>query len=232
MDVYWLEQAAADVPADDAWLSAGETARLNSMRFAKRRADWRLGRWTAKRALAIHLRMAVEAETLAGIEIRAALSGAPEVFFSDRRAAISISISHCGGRAICAVAPSAAALGCDLEFVEERSYAFVTDYFTIREQALIGEVSAADRFRLVTLLWSAKESALKALGEGLRLDTRYVAINPVRRLQPPDYPESWGPLEARCEEARMFQGWWQQTGRFVRTVIAAPRPDPPILLRP
>jgi hypothetical protein len=51
MDVSWLEQTQADVPGADDWLSASEAILLNDRRIAKCRADWRLGRWTAKRAL-------------------------------------------------------------------------------------------------------------------------------------------------------------------------------------
>ena len=51
MNVYWLEQTEEDLPAEDDWLNASEMARLSGMRFPKRRVDWRLGRWTAKRAL-------------------------------------------------------------------------------------------------------------------------------------------------------------------------------------
>lgn len=47
MDVYWLEQTQADVPGADDWLNASEAIRLNDMRIAKGRADWR-----ATRALA------------------------------------------------------------------------------------------------------------------------------------------------------------------------------------
>ena len=78
MDVCWLEQTEADVPAENDWLNASEAARLNAMRFAKRRADWRLGRWTAKRALAVCLNLPFDRRALAGIEIRSAPSGAPE----------------------------------------------------------------------------------------------------------------------------------------------------------
>ena len=35
IDVCWLEQTAADVPAADDWLSAGEAERLSGMRFAE-----------------------------------------------------------------------------------------------------------------------------------------------------------------------------------------------------
>jgi hypothetical protein len=55
MQVYWLEQAVNDVPDNNNWLCTGELACLNRLRFAKRRADWRLGRWTAKRAVAARL---------------------------------------------------------------------------------------------------------------------------------------------------------------------------------
>ena len=49
---YWLEQTEADVPAVNEWLSAEERARLADLRFHKRWTEWRLGRWTAKRAVA------------------------------------------------------------------------------------------------------------------------------------------------------------------------------------
>ena len=78
MEVYWLEQSDADVPADNGWLSANEAARLNAMRFPKRRDDWRLGRWTAKNALALYflsLKVRADPQILASLEIRQAPSG-------------------------------------------------------------------------------------------------------------------------------------------------------------
>ena len=179
LNVYWLEQTEADVPIGDDWLSQGEAIRLDGMRIAKRRTDWRLGRWTAKRALAISLNLPSHPQALASIEIHPAPSGAPEAFLADQRAAVTISLSHRSGAAICALAPSGTALGCDLEVIEPRGDSFVTDYFTSDEQALVQRASVTDRPRLLTLLWSSKESALKALGTGLRLDTRCVAVEPV-----------------------------------------------------
>jgi phosphopantetheinyl transferase (holo-ACP synthase) len=67
----------------------------------KRRADWRLGRWTAKHAVAACLNLPDEPSTFADIEIRAASSGAPEVFLQDRQAEIAISLSHSSGTALC-----------------------------------------------------------------------------------------------------------------------------------
>lgn len=248
MDVYWLEQSTADLPAENDWLSASEAIRLHGMRFARRRTDWRLGRWTAKRAVAAYLEMSLHPAALSAIEIRPAPSGAPEVFIAHRRATIDISISHRAGTAACALAPSGAALGCDLETIETRSDAFVADYFTLGEQALVARVAAAERPRLATLLWSGKESALKALGAGLRLDTRCVIVSPIDGLgrggenlegreedsvfgfRSSPGANFWQPLHVRYENIRNFHGWWQFKGNLLRTMVADPRPFPPILL--
>jgi len=247
-DVYWLEQTEADMPAENDWLSATEAIRLTGMHVAKRRTDWRLGRWTAKRALAIYLNLPGHPQALSSIEVRPAPSGAPEVFFANQPAAVTISLSHRAGTAICAVAPCGVALGCDLELIEPRSDGFIADYFTAEEQALVARAPAADRSRLLALLWSAKESTLKALRRGLRLDTRYVIVSPVDGLQgqgedeeerlenpvpafgPSCSSDSWRPLRARCTDGQIFHGWWQRTGNLVRTLVATPPPASPILL--
>jgi len=131
MQVYWLEQKTENVPPMDDWLSAGETVSLNGFRFAKRRADWRLGRWTAKHAVASFLNLPAYPQALANVEIRPAPSGAPEAFVANAPAPASISLSHRDGTALCAIASSRAGLkvdlGCDLEIVEPRSEAFVGD---------------------------------------------------------------------------------------------------------
>ena len=225
--VYWLEQTEADVPGENDWLSARESVRLSGLRFAKRRADWRLGRWTAKCAVASFLNLSTDAQGLAQIEIRPASSGAPEVFVANEPATVAISISHSSGAAACAVALPRVELGCDQEVIEARSDAFVADYFTESEQALVARVRAPERSRLVTLLWSAKESALKALGEGLRLDTRSVTVSPINGAF---NLNGWSPLQVRYADGRTFHGWWQQGHGIVRTLVANPPPDSPILL--
>jgi 4'-phosphopantetheinyl transferase len=228
MDVHWLEQTSADLPAKDDWLSAGEAVRLSGMRFPKRRADWRLGRWTAKHAVSLYLNLPADTRSLAHIEIRPASNGAPEVFLGNESAPVTISISHREGVAACAIARPPAMLGCDLEIVEPRSDAFAGDYFTPAEQELLAQVSPAGRWRLLALLWSGKESVLKALRVGLRLDTRLVTVDPIDALLPAG-ENSWRPLHAHSEE-RDFQGWWQQTGELVRTMVAAPAPAAPLAL--
>jgi len=244
MDVYWLEQSEADIPPENDWLSASEVACLRAMRIPKRRADWRLGRWTAKRGLSLHLNLPSEAQSLASIEIRPAASGAPEAFIAGVPAAASISISHCNSNAFCAIAPLGTALGCDLELVEPRSDLFVSDYFTAEEQALVARVTAAKRPWLVTLLWSAKESALKALHEGLRRDTRSVIVRLADSIIPSENAVArngnrslsrdrsiWLPLEVHSTGGEIFHGWWRQSGNRLRTVVSAPASALPTMLQ-
>jgi 4'-phosphopantetheinyl transferase len=203
----WLEQIAADVPAGDDWLTPSEAARLAALRFPKRRADWRLGRWTAKLAVASVME---SPRTLAGIEIRAAPSGAPEVFYDGQPLPLAISISHRAGVACCAVAQPAVALGCDLELIEPRSDAFVADYFTDTERALIAQAVPPRQPELIALLWSAKESALKALHVGLRADTRSVTVKLVGATK-----------LSMAHAGGEFRGWWQSDGTLIRTLAAA-----------
>lgn len=225
MEVYWLEQFEADVPAENDWLNASEAVRLNAMPFAKRRADWRLGRWAAKRALSIFLGLPAHPHVFREMEIRSAPSGAPEVYFGHQPAAITISLSHRAGVAACAVTMPGVDLGCDLELVEPRSDAFLADYFTTEEQSFVAEAEPADRSRFLALLWSAKESALKAMYQGLRLDARDVIVSISDAAF--DFP-GWSPIQVRHINGRFFCGWWQHADSIVRTLVAEPPPNPPI----
>jgi hypothetical protein len=51
----WLTQSLAEVPAGEAWLGSSERVALACLQVEKRRADWRLGRHTAKTAAAAFL---------------------------------------------------------------------------------------------------------------------------------------------------------------------------------
>jgi 4'-phosphopantetheinyl transferase len=227
MRIYWLEQAESDVPVDNDWLSANELERLDRLRFAKRRTDWRLGRWTVKRAIAACLNWPSHSCILARIEVRTTVSGAPEAVVPNLPASFSISLSHSGRAAICAVAPFGVALGCDLEIIESRADAFVEDYFTQHERFLVSGAVPTERPAMVTLLWSAKESALKALHQGLRLDTRSVTVD--TKLGVPDL-SGWSPLRVCQVDGTTFYGWWRTSKHMVYTMVANPMPACPICL--
>ena len=238
MQVSWLEQTFADMRHTPDWLSRQELERIAAMRVPKRRHDWQLGRWTAKQAVAAYLGIAPFPAALGAIEIRPADCGAPEVYLDNQRAPVSISISHRGGRAVCATAPFGTSVGCDLEIIEPRCDAFITDYFTPKEQDLVLRARETARFRLLALFWSAKESVLKTLRTGLRLDLRTVDISLNRessslltadsQTSPYSMAGQWHGLSARCSSGQGFRGWWQFEGEIVRTLVSMPHCSSPL----
>ncbi len=246
--MYWLTQKLVDVPETDDWLTHNEIICLNKLRFPKRRADWRLGRWTAKRALAAYFQQQAKSDlrtthvlnldtpnaqvrlywTTNQIEIRAATDGAPEAFVQNQPVLLGISLSHRDEIGFCAINPFRLAVGCDVEKVEPHSANFVTDYFTTEEQKFVAQAPEQDRYWLATLIWSAKESALKALRQGLRLDTRSVVVD----LDKKNESEDWNPLTVRyTETARTLDGWWRRKDEYVQTIIAEPQAKKSIALQ-
>lgn len=228
MQVYLLEQRELDVPDSNDWLGNSEREHLRTLTFLKRRADWRLGRWSAKCAIATLQNISLDPDLLASIEIRPGASGAPEVFRQGVPANITISISHRAGVGICALTDNHVRLGCDLEVVEPHSPAFVADYFAPEEQELTEKVASEDQWRIIALLWSAKESALKALQEGLRRDTRSVIVKPGSL----GLGEGWSSVQVHSIDGNVFHGWWRESQRRVQTVLADEFFAAPITLRP
>jgi 4'-phosphopantetheinyl transferase len=217
----------ADVPRDDAWLSPREAAWVARMRFPKRRGEFRLGRWTAKNALALSLGRGHSAEALRTIEIDRAGDGAPVPLVDRRPADAYVTMTDRADQAVCLVGPPGRPLGCDLELVEPRSDAFVADFLTPAEQRLVAGAQVGDAPDLLAnLVWCGKESALKVLRTGLRRDTRSVEVS----LPGGPAVGGWSPLSVRASEGTVFPGWWQRFGAFVLTVAATEPFAPPLSL--
>ncbi len=261
--VSWLMQRVSDVPDGDDWLSQSEREVLARFWVQKRRRDWRLGRWTAKRALAragVGGLVETDPTSWTRLSIRATDGGAPcaiadpsprpldAAIAGARAAAITampgessqpvdwaVSLSHSGEYGLCALAARPAVVGCDIETIGRRGEEFVVDWFTEPERELVRQATeGAERSRVVTLVWSAKESAVKALGVGLRIDTREVhvqlgdpAMQPMAAATP--HARVWRPLEVHVQ-GRAFGGWWQSNEDRVVTIVADPAPGLPVEL--
>jgi len=221
--LYWRVQRGSDVARGYDWLSRHERGVLEGLRFTPRRASWRLGRWTAKRAVASCLG---RDGGLEGVEVVAASDGAPEAIVDGVAAPLSISISHSGDRGFCVVAGRGVRVGCDVERVETRNPAFAGDYLTAPERRFLHGCDDEARALRETLIWSAKESALKALRDGLRRDTRDVEVEP----SPPRGDDGWTPLSAviaRGAPGGTLRGWWRAAGGWVYTMVADVSTPPP-----
>lgn len=212
--VAWLSRSLADVPADDGWLTPAERDVLAAMKIAKRRRDWRLGRFTAKAAVAAWLD--VEPSR---VEVLAGPGGGPVVGVHGAPAAVSLSLSHRAERALAVVSGAGASIGCDLEVVEPRSAAFVTEWLAPPEQALVRGAGAERRALLANLIWTAKEASAKAQGEGLRLNVRHAVVEPA--LDVPPAAGGWRPLRvAWTSGERVDLGFWRAEPRWVMAVVA------------
>jgi len=223
-DIHWLTQHRSEVPDHNDWLSPNERNVLAGLTVLKRRSDWRLGRWTAKCLLRSRLDARFGIRGHEDIDVRAAADGGPVVYIHGKLAAVTLSISHSNGVGLCALAESETRLGCDTELIEPRTAAFVSDFFSIEERNVVGRVPAGDQPFVETLIWSAKESVLKALRVGLRRDTRSIVVDaPIAYRHRQD---RWQRFTARCTDSgEVFGGLWMSAEGHVHTVATGRHPS-------
>jgi 4'-phosphopantetheinyl transferase len=216
MSATWHRAEAAEVPADDEWLNGSERAVLARLAVAKRRSDWRLGRWTAKSLVAAVLDVPVDS-----VEVRAAEDGSPDALVDGAATGWSLSLSHRDGVAIAAMTQLPTRVGIDLETLETRSDAFVREWLSSDEQATL-PIDRHARDLHVLRCWTGKEASAKVLREGLRLDVRKAVV-----IASPA-TEAWSPLEVRWRaEDIAHHGWWRQQDGTVVAVVTDPPTGPP-----
>lgn len=218
--IAWLVQCSTDLPdwPAEAWLSPSELTRLGELRVAKRRDDWLLGRWTAKRLAQQVLGGADPPPPLTSLTIHPAADGAPELLREGQPVNRSLSISHSYGRALCALGVEGMRVGADLERIEARAPDFLRDYFTAEEQDLLAQAPQSVYPILTMAIWSAKEACLKALRLGLTIDTRRLTC-PVP--YDPAASHQWVPFASRCDPRLGYPEiacWWRHEDPFVMTM--------------
>jgi 4'-phosphopantetheinyl transferase len=211
-----------EIPGTDSWLTAAEADRARGLRFTKRRTEYRLRRWVCKHAVATAAGHRCDLESLARIEVANRPTGVPYVLLDGTELELAVSLTDRAGWAVCVVTDGPGGLGCDLELVEPRSAGFVADFLTSAEREYVGSLPGSHRDAAANLIWSAKESALKVLGTGLRRDTRSVEVT----VGGADEGPGWAPLAVLTAEGTRLPGWWRREGDFVVTV-ASPRDAPP-----
>jgi len=236
----WLIQPITAHPdlahgmAPEGLLSPSEQQRMVGLTVPKRLRDWLLGRWTAKRLLQSYVaRRTGVWLSLDAFVIASDPDGAPRVIVDCRLQTVDfppnlqsaicnlqLSISHCDGYAFCALADSAQlAIGADIERIAPRVPEFAADYFTSRELAQVAARPPSEHDAMVTLIWSAKEAALKALRLGLTVDTRRISIDLSHHH---GAALDWAPLLVRSAlpnaAAGGLQGWWRIIGEYVLTI--------------
>ena len=222
--IYWtlIDFLQTSLENKAGFLSPAELQKLSTLRFPKRRNEWLMGRWAAKSL--IQSIPAYQHFSLDEIEIQNGSEGAP--YFRSPGGSASpdcLTISHSGRFALCALAlGSDLRVGADLEKIEPRTETFIQDYFSPAERQLVDTYPAEIRATVVNLIWSAKESMLKALGVGLHWDTRQVEIHEIGGFIPGDANHGkWQKMQVSDLQQgnRHWGAWWQRRSNFVITLV-------------
>lgn len=209
-----------EVPPGDRWLTESEAAVQGGLHVAKRREDWRVGRWVAKSAVSDCL----GGVDVGSIEVLPTEDGSPSVrVLGGASLRVVVSLSHSEGRGFAVAACGGVSLGCDLEALAPRSPAFIRDYLTASERDAVRALEGSARDEAVTLVWAAKEAALKATRQGLRADTRSVEVG---SREPPFAGTVWTPLSVKLTGGKLLRGWLRSLDGFAWAVVAdAPGPS-------
>ena len=197
--VYWSIVETSSIDTGTAFLSEAERSVYDTFRFDLRRTSYLAGRWTAKQVLQ---KAKYPQKAINEIAILNEASGKPYYVVGADRIAGVLSISHAGNWGAAAFTTDDILVGLDVEVVAPRPTAFIMDYFTPHEKALLKDRSDVYD-RNVTLIWSAKEAMLKALGLGLRLDTRQVRVVNIGTNQKGGL-NAWNPLGLESENRNWF----------------------------
>ena len=192
--VYWCLHQVPQPAIARACLSPAERTTYDRFRFDARRKSWLAGRYTAKLLLSHVLNVCLPTPAPIKhdqIEIRNNDLGAPSAVHHDQIIPGCLSISHSGDWCAAAFAPSSLKVGIDIEKITPRPAGFIQDYFTKNEIAKVSAINGRSLAEIrqaekATLIWSAKEALLKAMGIGLRLDTRHVAVDSIEDVENAD----------------------------------------------
>ncbi len=181
--IYWTYSSFTQDDIDrfetdiDKILSEEEGRAYRKLTIPKRKHEW-----LASRVLAKCLVAKVFAEQdlhMCEVEVHKEASGMPFIVVDGKRTG-RLSLSHSGNATIVAFSPdSDARVGVDIERLEERTAQMTDLFFTPHESRWVASFEGYQLSLAQNLVWSAKESYLKAIGKGLHLDTRKVAIGNV-----------------------------------------------------
>ena len=222
MPIFWCLHRISDLISElnladlSIYLGDHEEEVYQKLRFAKRQTDWLGGRMAAKRLMQMVDARWNQKQTNE-IEILSEESGAPYLVISGWQGNPGrVSISHSNGYVFCAYSPDEIQMGVDLELIEPRTGEFAGDFFTEKEVDQISTLENTNKILFVTVIWSGKESVLKALSTGLRVDTRSVEV-----VLPGLTEESTGwsklGLKSNLINENSLSLVWRREGDFVLT---------------
>jgi 4'-phosphopantetheinyl transferase EntD len=175
--VAFADRDGAEASAVPDWLAPAEAMYARGLASARRRAAWLAGRLAAKAALARLVSRVVRPDR---IEVLPAAGGGPVVRIGGEQAAgpLEVSISHTRhlAAAVAYDRRRSGAVGIDVEVCDQTIDPALLDTFTDEERRAILACDDSARHLCTLWFWTAKEAALKAVRQGLRLPLTAVRL--------------------------------------------------------
>ena len=167
--IRWLLARPGPGLDDHGFLCLSEANEGRRYRHPGRYRQWLLGRAAAKTLLERTAgELAIDVPRHEQIHIRRMPDGWPQPLTTEgAQLPVSLSISHSGEQALCAVCPdSEGTVGADIEVVDERPRHFYEDFYTDGERDLLEQLSDEMGHKVGTIIWCIKEAVLKARRTG------------------------------------------------------------------
>jgi phosphopantetheinyl transferase len=189
------------------FLNPREEEEGRRFRHPGRRRQWLLGRAAAKVLLQRNARESgAPSVPPSRLWVHRTDEGWPEPLGPEGRPLpVSLTISHTGDLAFCALCPDGeGSLGADMERVEARVDAFLEDYYTPLEQTRLRALPPLARNQMATVLWCIKEAVLKALRTGLALHPTLIEVRELELLP----PQAWKRAEVLLVDGTRPDVYW------------------------
>lgn len=155
------------------WFSDKERSYIASLRYAKRRQEYRASRISAKGAA----KAFCGSDSVIDISVGSGVLWNPYITVSGHPN-LGVSICHTADFSCAAVFDEAYICGIDAEQVNERHFRTLSECATEREKALLLSIDSDEMMKL-TLLWTIHEALSKALRTGLSLGMDYYEISEI-----------------------------------------------------
>ncbi len=206
----------------------GEVETYLKFKVPKRKREWLASRWLVK-----YLVAKVNAQNgtlpLNTITIQKMESGAPVAVIEGVGRVGWLSMSHSRDAVLVGYSPDAECrFGVDLEFIEPRSPELLEDFFTPFEIQWVSSSPENKKEFRANLVWSAKEAYLKAIEQGLRVETRTIEIKP---LPVQELNNGWERLDfsAHGSSVSVWSLWFMHAHDYVLTLCLPATFTPPNL---
>lgn len=167
--IRWLLARPGPGLDDHGFLCLSEAREGRRYRHPGRYRQWLLGRAAAKTLLERTAgELDIDVPRHDHINIRRTPDGWPQpLTTTGTQLPVSLSISHSGEQALCAVCPGAeGTVGADIEVVEARPRHFYEDFYTDGERELLEQLPDDMGHKVGTIIWCIKEAVLKARRTG------------------------------------------------------------------